>query len=123
MANVEPNEIQNLLDEVEKIEKTIISIGSTQRKKLTDITINDVRTEIKGAAAKLDPAQWSQLTEDKQNELGDRLETVRNAMLEVTGMGCSPQIKDVISGAGPLRRSQGVMTGRILFVGLIRQGQ
>jgi len=80
MSTVEPAEIQRLLDEVESLETVIKAIGNTQRAKLNDIRFNDVRTAIIGPAAKFDPTPWSQLQDDKQNELKDRLAAVRDSL-------------------------------------------
>jgi hypothetical protein len=83
VPTVEPAEIQRLLDEVESLETVIKAIGNTQRAKLDDIRFNDVRTAIIGTAATFDPTPWSQLKEDKQNELKERLAGVRDSLLGV----------------------------------------
>ena len=83
MANIDPTEIQRLLDQVENLERTIEAIGHTERAKLSDIKLRDLTTAIIGAATKFDPTQWSQLAEDKQNDLKQRLEAVRDSLFGV----------------------------------------
>jgi hypothetical protein len=50
---------------------------------MSDIKLSDLTTAIIGAATKLDPTQWSQLAEDKQNDLKQRLEAVRDSLFGV----------------------------------------
>lgn len=84
MAKVEPEQLQRLLDEVENLEAAITAIGNTQRAKLADIKVNDLRSAILCGGLKFDPAQWSQLKEDQQNELKERCVAVRDSLLGVT---------------------------------------
>lgn len=73
-----------MIDQVESLKTAIKAIGNTQRAKLDDIRLDDVKSAILGAAATFDPIPWSQLAEDKQNELKERLMAVRDALLAVT---------------------------------------
>jgi hypothetical protein len=83
VANIDPSEIQRLLDEVENLKTTIEAIGHTERAKRDDIKLGDVTAAIIGAAAKFDPAEWSLYAEDKQNDLKQRLEAVRDSLFGI----------------------------------------
>ena len=59
MAKVEATLIQNLLDEIQKLEKEIKAAGAAGRTKLEDIKILEVCQAVLVDDTKLDPAKWS----------------------------------------------------------------
>lgn len=83
MANINPNIIQSLLDEVDKLETRINAFTESRRSELRQTRINEVRAAITGGATKVDTTRWSQLSEQKQNELQEELVMVQDALLKV----------------------------------------
>lgn len=83
VANINPNIIQSLLDEVDKLETRINAFTESRRSELRQTRINEVRAAITGGATKVDTTRWSQLSEQKQNELQEELVMVQDALLKV----------------------------------------
>jgi hypothetical protein len=87
VTHIEPNVIQGLLDEVEKLENSITACTPLARDKFQHVRINEVRAAIVNGTAQFDAAQWSQLSEQKQQELQEELITMRGMLLEITRNG------------------------------------
>jgi hypothetical protein len=83
VANIKPSVMQNLLDEVEKLEKMTSVITQPRRDQLPNTKINEVRAAVFGGTAKVDPARWLQLNEQKQHELKEQLTMMRDTLLTV----------------------------------------
>ena len=74
MATIELPLIQNLLDDIQKLEKSIKLAGAGGRAKLDDIKLIEVCKSVTGDDTKLDAAKWSKLTDDEQCNQRDRSE-------------------------------------------------
>jgi len=99
MATIEATLIQNLLDEIQKLEDLIQSAGKSGRTKLDDIKIGDVRRAILGTDAKLDPEKWSKIAEIEQVSLRDRLTTIHDSLRGITGLDGPTDSKHIMCGA------------------------
>lgn len=98
MAKVEATLIQNLLDEIQKLEKEIKAAGAVGRTKLEDIKILEVCQAVLVDDTKLDPAKWSERPEDEQNTLHARLAMVRDSLRSAAGLDGPTDPKHIMSG-------------------------
>jgi len=83
VANVDPSVIQTLLDDIERLKKTIMGFTGSGSNRLGASKLDQVHAVVVGSAAKFDSAQWSRLSEQKQNELQEQLIMVRNTLLDM----------------------------------------
>lgn len=83
MATVEAKLVQELLNQIKTLITGIETAGEVARIKLGDINIEEVCNAIPQSEGKLDAAAWSQLPEDKQNELYGRLVLVRDSLTDI----------------------------------------
>ena len=68
MANVDPSVIRTLLDDIERLRKTIIGFTGSRSSRLEDSKLDKVRAAVLGGAAQFDSVQWCRLSErDKRN--------------------------------------------------------
>ena len=84
MANVEPIVIQQLLAEVESLERALKGVGEMKTNKLKRSKISEVRSAVIGGTA-FDANRWSELGADKQSQLLKRLTLIRDELLHVNG--------------------------------------
>ena len=86
MATIEAKIVQQLLDQIGSLKKTIKAAGDVGRTKLRDIKVDEVLQAIAPTAdGKVDVANWAQRGEDEQNELYERLVLVRDSLHSVAG--------------------------------------
>ena len=79
VANVDPSVIRTLLDDIERLRKTIIGFSRSSR--LEDSKLDKVRAAVLGGAAQFDNVQWCRLSEERQKELQEQLIMVRDTLL------------------------------------------
>jgi hypothetical protein len=79
VANVDPSVIQTLLDDIERLKKTIIGFTGSRSSRLED----KVRAAVLGGAAQFDTVQWCRLSEQRQKDLQEQLIMVRDTLLDV----------------------------------------
>ena len=78
MGNVEPRVMQELLDEIENLERELKGMVTTANGKLNTTRIREVRAAVVGEAVDFDASRCSELGSEKQEELWNRLTAVRN---------------------------------------------
>ena len=83
MANVDPSVIQTLLDDIERLRKTIIGFTGSRSSRLEDSKLDKVRAAVLGGAAQFDSVQWCRLSEQRQKDLQEQLIMVRDTLLDV----------------------------------------
>jgi hypothetical protein len=84
VANVDPSVIQTLLDDIERLRKTIIDFMGSRSSRLEDSKLDKVRAAVLGGAAQFDSVQWCRLSEQRQKELQEQLIMVRDTLLRDT---------------------------------------
>lgn len=84
MARIKPDVIQRLLVEVEKLETTCTLSARDRHRRAK---IDETRASVVNEAAQFDTARWSQLSEQKQQELQEELMTIRDTLMEVSRNG------------------------------------
>jgi hypothetical protein len=77
--------MQELLDEVENLERKIKGMVNMGNGKLRTSKIREVRAAVVGEAVDFDASQWSKLSADKQKKLLKRLTALRNELLDISG--------------------------------------
>lgn len=98
MASIEPRAIQNLLEELDRLEKTIIAVTRTEASKLADAKIDAVRGVVLGGAAEFDAARWARLNEQKQYEFKEQLTMVRDNLLDSVRPEGQRELSDLTNG-------------------------
>lgn len=83
MANVDPSVIRTLLDDIERLRKTIIGFTVSRSSRLEDSKLDKVRAAVLGGAAQFDSVQWCRLSEQRQKDLQEQLIMVRDTLLDV----------------------------------------
>lgn len=83
MANVEPRVIQQLLAQVEDLEKATKGVGPVENKSRQS-KVDEIRSAVIGGAT-FNPSRWSELSADKQSELSKQLTLIRDQLLDVSG--------------------------------------
>lgn len=83
VANVDPSVIQTLLDDIERLRKTIIDFMGSRSSRLEDSKLDKVRAAVLGGAAQFDSVQWCRLSEQRQKDLQEQLIMVRDTLLDV----------------------------------------
>jgi hypothetical protein len=83
VANVDPSVIRTLLDDIERLRKTIIGFTGSRSSRLEDSKLDKVRGAVLGGAAQFDSAQWYRLSEQRQKDLQEQLIMVRDTLLDV----------------------------------------
>jgi len=83
VANVDPSVIRTLLDDIERLRKTIIGFTGSRSSRLED-KLDKVRAAVLGGAAQFDSVQWCRLSEQRQKELQEQLIMVRDTLLRDT---------------------------------------
>jgi hypothetical protein len=81
VARIDPDVIQRLLVEVEKLETTC---ALSARDRLQRAKIDEARASVINGPARFDAARWAQLSERKQRELQEELMTMRDTLTEVS---------------------------------------
>ena len=99
MATIEATEIQYMLDEIQKMEKSIKSAGEAARGKLDGVKVIEICKAVTGDDIKLDPAKWSKLTEDEQHNHRDRLSMLYEFLRDIAGLDGPADSKHIMSGA------------------------
>ena len=84
VANVDPRVIQTLLDDIERLRKTIIDFMGSRSSRLEDSKLDKVRAAVLGGAAQFDSVQWCRLSEQRRKELQEQLIMVRDTLLRDT---------------------------------------
>jgi len=84
VANVDPRVIQTLLDDIERLRKTIIDFMGSRSSRLEDSKLDKVRAAVLGGAAQFDSVQWRRLSEQRRKELQEQLIMVRDTLLRDT---------------------------------------
>ena len=84
VANVDPSVIQTLLDDIERLRKTIIDFMGSRSSRLEDSKLDKVRAAVLDGAAQFDSVQWCRLSEQRQKELQEQLIMVRDTLLRDT---------------------------------------
>jgi hypothetical protein len=82
VANVEPRVIQQLLAQVEDLEKEIKGVGPVENKS-QQCKVDEIRSAVIGGAT-FDPSRWSELSADKQSELSKQLTLICDKLLDVS---------------------------------------
>ena len=85
MTNVEPRVMQELLDEVEKLERETKGVVNMANGELNISRIREIRAAAVGEAVDFDVSRWSELSAGTQKELLKRLTAVRNELLDMSG--------------------------------------
>lgn len=83
VANVDPSVIRTLLDDIERLRKTIIGFTVSRSSRLEDSKLDKVRAAVLGGAAQFDSVQWCRLSEQRQKDLQEQLIMVRDTLLDV----------------------------------------
>lgn len=83
MANVDPSVIRTLLDDIERLRKTIIGFTGSRSSRLEDSKLDKVRAAVLSGAAQFDSVQWCRLSEQRQKDLQEQLIMVRDTLLDV----------------------------------------
>jgi hypothetical protein len=83
VANVDPSVIRTLLDDIERLRKTISGFTGSRSSRLED-KLDKVRAAVLGGAAQFDSVQWCRLSEQRQKELQEQLIMVRDTLLRDT---------------------------------------
>ena len=83
VANVDPSVIQTLLDDIERLKKTIIGFTGSRSSRLEDNKLDKVCAAVLGGAAQFDSVQWCRLSEQRQKDLREQLMIVRDTLLDV----------------------------------------
>jgi hypothetical protein len=84
VARIEPDVLQKLLVEVEKLETTC---ALSARDRLQRAKIDEAKASVINGAARFDGARWAQLGEQEQQELQEKLMTMRDTLMEVSRNG------------------------------------
>jgi hypothetical protein len=84
VANVDPRVIQTLLDDIERLRKTIIDFMGSRSSRLEGGKLDKVRAAVLGGAAQFDSVQWCRLSEQRRKELQEQLIMVRDTLLRDT---------------------------------------
>jgi hypothetical protein len=84
VAHIKPNVIQELLDEVEKLERTIMVFTPSAQGKFQHTKIDEVRAAVIGGTSRFDASRRLQLSEQKQKDLQKELVMVRNTLMDIT---------------------------------------
>ena len=82
VANVDPSVIRTLLDDIERLRKTIIDFTGSRSSRLEDSKLDKVRAAVLGGAAQFDSVQWCRLSEQRQKDLQEQLIMVRDTLLD-----------------------------------------
>ena len=82
VANVDPSVIRTLLDDIERLRKTIIGFMGSRSSRLEDSKLDKVRAAVLGGAAQFDSVQWCRLSEQRQKDLREQLIMVRDTLLD-----------------------------------------
>ena len=83
VANVDPSVIRTLLDDIERLRKTIIGFTGSRSSRLERSKLDKVRAAVLGDAAQFDSVQWCLLSEQRQKDLQEQLIMVRDTLLDV----------------------------------------
>jgi hypothetical protein len=83
VANVDPSVIQTLLDDIERLKKTIIGFTGSRSSRLEDNKLDKVCAAVLGGAAQFDSVQWCRLSEKRQKDLQEQLIMVRDTLLDM----------------------------------------
>ena len=83
VANVDPSVIRTLLDDIERLRKTIVGFTGSRSSRLEDSKLDKVRAAVLGGAAQFDSVQWCRLSEQRQKDLQEQLIMVRDTLLDV----------------------------------------
>jgi hypothetical protein len=83
VANVDPSVIRTLLDDIERLRKTIIGFTGSRSSRLKDSKLDKVRAAVLDGAAQFDSIQWCRLSEQRQKDLQEQLIMVRDTLLEM----------------------------------------
>ena len=87
MASIDAQSIQKLLDQIDAIKHAIETTGDEGRHKLEGIKIQEALDEIPRTEDKMfDTATWSDLGEDEQKKLHQRLELVCDSLHVIAGL-------------------------------------
>jgi hypothetical protein len=82
VADVDPRVMQELLEQVEKLERKLEGSGKMTKAKLNGI--GDVRTAVGGRAVDFDDSRWKELGAATQKDLAKRLKSIRDELLEAS---------------------------------------
>jgi hypothetical protein len=82
VADVDPRVMQELLEQVKKLERRLEGSGKMTKAKLNGIV--DVRTAVGGRAVDFDASRWKQLSAATQKDLVKRLKSIRDELLEAS---------------------------------------
>src|SRR4030095_12888814 len=83
VANVSSSVTRTLLDDIERLRKTIIGFTGSRSRRLEDSKLDKVRAAVLGDAAQFDSVQWCRLSEQRQKDLQEQLIMVRDTLLDV----------------------------------------
>ena len=83
VANVDPSVIRTLLDDIERLRKTIIGFTGSRSSRLEHSKLDKVRAAVLGDAAQFDSVQWCLLSEQRQKDLQEQLIMVRDTLLDM----------------------------------------
>lgn len=95
VANVDPSDIQTLLDDIERLKKTIIGFTGSRSGRLED----KVRAAVLGDAAQFDSVQWCRLSEQRQKHLQEQLIMVRDTLLDVAKRDGRDELSGIADGS------------------------
>ena len=96
MSNITPVVIQSLLDELAALERQLKEGGNMKTARLYQQRIDAVRVAVTGGAA-FNEGSWSQLSADRQKDLLDSLEKLRDGLRAESKIGDTRHL----SGARP----------------------
>ncbi len=92
MSFIDANNIQNLLEKIEALKKTLESTGDGGESKLIDIDLYDRLDEIPRAAdGTFDAKKWNSFGEEKQQELHSRLNCLHDDLKAAAGLREHPK--------------------------------
>ena len=84
MTSIEPRVIEQLLAEVEDLERGMKGGGEMESNRLNRSKIKEIRSAVIGGTA-FDANRWSELGADKQSQLLKHLTLIRDELLDVSG--------------------------------------
>lgn len=105
MENIGPRPIQQLLDEINKLQRNSEKDADMSTDRLKQTKIKNIRAIVKGRAGNVDANRRSQLSVEKQREYVDRPKAIRNELLDLAKTSNSRQLKDFLEDAGESNQS------------------
>ncbi|HEU4771153.1 MAG TPA: hypothetical protein VFS68_03255 [Candidatus Udaeobacter sp.] len=83
MENIDPDAIQTLLDDIERLKAMTTAFAGSRTSSLEDGQFDQARAAVLAGSEKFDNERWSRLSGQRQRELQEQLILAREALLDL----------------------------------------